>query len=118
MNFFKYLFSITLVLTFFTINAQTKKIEGVEFNSVEEINGEETVLNGGGLREKYGFMDLYVGGLYINKKSSDENKIIMADENMGIRIVIVSSLVTRERTTAKEREKTFVDMTKIALSIT
>ena len=45
MNFFKYLFSITLVLTFFTINAQTKKIEGVEFNSVEEINGEETVLN-------------------------------------------------------------------------
>ena len=33
----------------------------------------------------------------IIKKSSDENKIIMADENMGVRIVIVSSLVTRER---------------------
>ena len=31
MNFFKYLFSITLVLTFLTIDAQTKKIEDVEF---------------------------------------------------------------------------------------
>ena len=97
MTFFKYLFSISIVLSFFTVNAQTKKIEDVEFNSVQEINGEETVLNGGGLREKYGFMDLYVGGLYINKKSSDADMIIMADENMGIRIVIVSGLVTRER---------------------
>jgi len=33
-------------------------------------------------------------------------------------LTISDSLVTRERTTAKEREKTFVDMTKIALSIT
>ena len=97
MNFFKYLFSIAIVLSFFTVNAQTKKIEDVEFNSVQEINGEKTVLNGGGLREKYGFMDLYVGGLYINKTSSDADKIVMADENMGIRIVIVSGLVTRER---------------------
>jgi hypothetical protein len=97
MNFFKYLFSITIVLSFLNVNAQTKKIEDVEFSSFQEINGEETVLNGGGLREKYGFMDLYVGGLYINKTSSDADKIIMADENMGIRIVIVSGLVTRER---------------------
>ena len=97
MTFFKYLFSIAIVLSFLTVNAQTKKIEDVEFSSVQEINGEQTVLNGGGLREKYGFMDLYVGGLYLNKKSSDADKIIMADENMGIRIVIVSGLVTRER---------------------
>ena len=61
------------------------------------INGTSTVLNGGGLREKYGFMDLYVGALYLENKSSNDNKIIMADENMGIRIVIVSGLVTRDR---------------------
>ena len=42
-------------------------------------------------------MDLYVGGLYISESSSDADKIIMADENMGIRIIIVSGLVTRER---------------------
>ena len=29
-----------------------------------DINGVSTVLNGGGLREKHGFMDLYVGALY------------------------------------------------------
>ncbi|MDB9990099.1 chalcone isomerase family protein [Flavobacteriales bacterium] len=97
MNFFKYLFSITIVLSFLTVNAQTKKIEDVDFNSYLEINGEKTVLNGGGIREKYGFMDLYVGALYINETSSDADKIIMADDNMGIRIVIVSGLVTRDR---------------------
>ena len=97
MNFFKYLFSISLFISFLTVNAQSKQIEDVEFSTVQEINGEKTVLNGGGLREKYGFMDLYVGGLYINKISSDADKIIMADENMGIRIVIVSGMVTRER---------------------
>lgn len=97
MNFFKFLFSISLFFSFFTLNAQTKQIEDVDFNSFQEINGEKTVLNGGGLREKYGFMDLYVGGLYINETSSDADKIIMADQNMGIRIVIVSGLVTRER---------------------
>ena len=42
-------------------------------------------------------MDLYVGALYIKAKTNDANKVIMADEEMGIRIVIVSSMVTRER---------------------
>ena len=42
-------------------------------------------------------MDLYVGGLYLVNKSANDNEIVMADENMGIRIVIVSGLVTRDR---------------------
>ena len=79
-----------------SIDAQ-KKVAGVDFPAVMKVNKKVVTFNGGGLREKYGFMDLYVGGLYINKSSSDADKIIMADENMGIRIVIVSGLVTRER---------------------
>ena len=47
MNFYKFLFPITIVLSFFNINAQTQQIEDVEFNSFQEINGEKTVLNGG-----------------------------------------------------------------------
>jgi hypothetical protein len=58
-------------------------VAGKGHEKYQEINGEKTVLNGGGLREKYGFMDLYVGGLYINKSSSDADKIILADEPTG-----------------------------------
>jgi hypothetical protein len=61
------------------------------------INEHSTVLNGGGLREKLGFLDLYVGALYVGAKTSDAKKVVMADEDMGIRLVISSGLVTRER---------------------
>ena len=83
---------------FFSIfNAQSITIEDVEFNTTQNINISKTNLNGGGLREKYGFMNLYVGALYVQTKSTDANQIIMANEDMGIRIVIVSGLVTRDR---------------------
>ena len=97
MKIFKQLFVAFLMLFFVNINAQSEKIEGVDFNSTMDINGQKTILNGGGLREKYGFMDLYVGALYVKSNSTDANKVIMANEEMGIRIVIVSGLVTRER---------------------
>lgn len=96
MRYISFLFLSFLIFSINPFNAQTK-VEGVNFPSKITINNNSVVLNGGGLREKYGFLDLYVGALYIKSKSSDANKIIMADEEMGIRIVIVSSMVTRER---------------------
>ena len=90
-------FVVLFMASTFTYHAQTKKIEGVDFPASVSINNQNTVLNGGGLREKYGFMDLYVGTLYVQSTTSDADKVIMADEEMGIRIIIVSSLVTRER---------------------
>jgi len=86
---------VTIFLTY-SFNAQ-KKIDGVDFSAEMTINKANVVLNGGGLREKYGFMDLYVGALYLKSSSKDANDIVMSDEEMGIRIVIVSSMVTRER---------------------
>ena len=38
-----------------------------------------------------------MGALYVKANTNDADKVIMADEEMGIRIVIVSSMVTRER---------------------
>ena len=91
-------FLITMMIAFsYTMDAQTKEIEDVSFATAMSINYQNTVLNGGGLREKYGFLDLYVGALYVQANTNDANKVIMADEEMGIRIVIVSSMVTRER---------------------
>lgn len=98
MKYISILFFTFSIFFFNSTEAQLfKKIEGVNFPSKNIINSQTVVLNGGGLREKYGFVDLYVGGLYLKSKTSDADKIIMADEEMGIRIVIVSSLVSREK---------------------
>ena len=54
------------------------------------------VLNGAGIREKL-WWDLYVGGLYLVKKSQDDNSIIKADESMAVKMHITSSVITSER---------------------
>tara|TARA_B100000900_G_scaffold413149_1_gene436460 strand:+ start:492 stop:1028 length:537 start_codon:yes stop_codon:yes gene_type:complete len=77
--------------------AQTSNIEGIDFPHEISINDENFVLNGGGLREKLGFLNLYVGGLYLSKNNSDANQIVMSDNSMAIRIVIASRLVSRDR---------------------
>ena len=64
-----YLLALSLCLTFMTF-AQTKKFHGVSFNTELKLDGENLVINGAGLREKY-FMDLYVAGLYGPKKTED-----------------------------------------------
>ncbi len=56
-------------------------------------------LNGAGIREKY-WIDLYVGALYLKAKSADAEKIISADENMCIKLFIISSMITSEKMTA------------------
>lgn len=76
--------------------AQTKKFHGVSFNTELKLDGENLLINGAGLREKY-FMDLYVAGLYLPKKTEDAKKVIYDDTEMAIHIKIVSSSVTRER---------------------
>ena len=96
MKLFKSLLITLMITGGVSLNAQTKEIEDVDFPTSMTINNQQTILNGGGLREKLGFIDLYVGGLYVKSKTQDADKIIMADEEMGIRIVIVSSLVSRE----------------------
>ena len=90
-----YLLALVLCLTSITF-AQTKKFHGVSFNTELKLDGENLIINGAGLREKY-FMDLYVAGLYLPKKTEDAKKVIYDDTEMAIHIKIVSSSVTRER---------------------
>ena len=97
MKYLKFLFTAYFFCISLMDFGQTTTIEGVEFSNNQNINGSKTLLNGGGLREKLGFMDLYVGALYLQSNTNDANKVIMANEDMGIKIEIVSGLVTRER---------------------
>tara|TARA_B100000401_G_C52736936_1_gene686345 strand:+ start:332 stop:898 length:567 start_codon:yes stop_codon:yes gene_type:complete len=93
----KYLIAVFCTFFILTNFSAQKNIEGVDFPETMTVNNTSLVLNGGGLREKYFTLDLYVGALYLKATSKNADKIIMADENMSIRIVIVSSMVTRER---------------------
>lgn len=91
---------LMILLSVVSINwSQTKKTKeyhGVTFYTETTINEETVVINGAGVREKY-FMDMYVAALYLKKKSTDATKIIRADEEMGIHLKIVSSMVTRDK---------------------
>lgn len=78
------------------LSAQTTSIEGYDFPSKVTIGDADAALNGGGMRVKYWVLDLYVGALYLENKTDDAEKVVMADENMGIRIVINSSIVSRD----------------------
>lgn len=88
---------LILLASIISVQAQVRTIEGIDFPTQIMINDQKTVLNGGGLREKLGFLDLYVGALYVPTKTKDAKKVILADQVMGIRIVIASTLVTRDR---------------------
>ena len=90
---------LTVLLLFFMSrgHSQSKNIEGFDFPEKLSIGGTELGLNGGGLREKLGFLDLYVGALYLPEQSSDAAEIVTSDTPMAIRIVIASGLVTRDR---------------------
>ncbi len=58
--------------------------------------GENTIsLNGAGIRKKL-FFKLYVGGLYLESKSSDADKIINADDPMAVKLQITSSMITSD----------------------
>ena len=46
----------------------------------------ELILNGAGLRKKYGFK-VYVAGLYLKKKNSDAEAVLKTDEPMSMKMV-------------------------------
>lgn len=78
-------------------NAQTQVGDATLPNQMT-LEGADLVLNGAGMREKVVF-DLYAGGLYLQSKSSDADRIINADETMVIKLEIVSGLVSSKKMT-------------------
>ncbi len=87
------LFVLGMAFTSFT---QDIKSHGVTFPAKMKINDKVVKYNGSGLREKY-FFDLYVSALYLTETSSDAKSIINADQEMCIRIKLVSDKVTRDK---------------------
>lgn len=75
--------------------AQTT-VAGVTLPQTENFQNQQLVLNGAGVREKL-WIDLYAGGLYLTKKSSDADAIIAANEAMSIKLHIVSKLISSNK---------------------
>lgn len=98
----KYLLSMVAFVFFTQVNAQTK-VGGVVIPNVMKTNGKYLKLNGAGIREKM-FLDLYVGSLYMETKTSDANTIINSDKLMAIKLTIISGLVTKENMEEAIRE--------------
>ena len=62
--------------TTFNLNAAT--LAGVTLPDTQQVAGKTLVLNGMGIRTKY-MVKVYVGGLYLEQKSSDANAIMKSD---------------------------------------
>lgn len=72
------------------------EVGGIDMPETLKSNDTALNLNGAGVREKF-FMDLYVGGLYLKNKTQNANDIVNADEDMALRLHIISGLITSEK---------------------
>jgi hypothetical protein len=93
----------TLLLFATTWLASAGSLAGVTLPDSTTVGGQTLTLNGMGLREKLGFLDIYVAGLYLPAKSSDGSKVISSDVPKQIVMHFVYN-VTRDQLVETFRE--------------
>jgi len=91
----KLILTVMVALSAIFSEAQTT-VSGVKVDAKIAVDGQSLVLNGAGVREKF-FMDMYVGSLYLTKKSNDAKSIIAGNEGMAIKLNIVSGMITSDK---------------------
>lgn len=99
----RFFFLLLLPAVFaFTLSAD-KVVGGIKMPGHITVAEEKMQLNGAGVRNKY-YIDMYVCGLYLKSKSTDPDETRNADEKMGIRLHIISNMVTTKRMQQAIRE--------------
>ncbi|WP_321320856.1 chalcone isomerase family protein [Labilibaculum sp.] len=91
----KKLLTLFLLLSGFYSIPQTR-IGGIELPNELIVKEHQLQLKGAGTRVKF-WMDMYAMGLYLSEDMNDAEKIISTDESMGIRLEIISGLITSEK---------------------
>jgi hypothetical protein len=99
----KHLIPLIFTLIIMSPVCNAKEIEGINLPESLVVAKNKLILNGAGVRSKF-FMDLYVGGLYLENKSNNPQEIIEADKPMAIRLHIISSLITSKKMENATRE--------------
>ncbi len=95
------LFAIAFILVSFT--SGDMEIGGIIMPDTLKAGDSDLTLNGAGIRTKF-FLKLYVGGLYLQNKTTDANKVLSEDKPMAIRLHIISSMITSEKMEDATRE--------------
>ncbi len=70
--------AVLLFVSAATFNVNAAELAGVTLPDTQQVAGKTLVLNGMGIRTKY-MVKVYVGGLYLEQKSSDANAIVNSD---------------------------------------
>lgn len=91
----KSLFIAFVALTMAIPTQAQVTINGVSLPATMKAGDQNISLNGGGIRKKL-FFKLYVGGLYVQSRSSDAKAIINADEAMAVKLEITSGMISSE----------------------
>ena len=86
------------VLAFFMLSSASFAIDAddVKLPGLIKAGNSELLLNGSGIRTKF-FLDLYVGGLYLEQKSTDVETAAKEDKPMAIKLQITSSMISSEK---------------------
>lgn len=87
---------LTTLLFLLLADAPAAQLAGVDLPDTATVGGQQLVLNGMGLREKY-FINVYVGGLYLPARTSDADKAIAGDEPKRISMTFVYKQVTKDQ---------------------
>jgi hypothetical protein len=99
----KKVLGILLVSVLFVSAGYALEVGKVNVPDSISAGGNDLVLNGAGIRSKFG-LKLYVGSLFLTQKSTDAQAIIAADEPMAIRLNIISGMITSEKMEDATRE--------------
>lgn len=75
---------LAVLACFIAAPALAKEVGGVMVPDSVTAGGKSLVLNGAGVRKKFGLVKIYAGALYLTQKSSDPDKIMAADEPMAM----------------------------------
>ena len=102
-----FILSIVFLITNITV-AQLRLRDAVYPYTLEE-EQDTLKLHGMGIRKNI-TTDLYAGGLYTESKMTDPNEIINSEEDMGIRLIILSKKID-QKSIIKTFDKGFADAT-------
>ena len=88
-----------LILTLLPLISQARSISDVKLEEIIRVDnsGAELSLNGASLRKTYMVINTYVGGLYLENPSHDENQILESDEHRRMLFHVLLRKVTARK---------------------
>lgn len=89
----------TITLLLFSINISATEVAGVKLEeTVTTSNGIKLALNGAGIRYKL-FMKIYVGALYLEKKSDNASEILNSNQTNRVLMHFIYDGVSKKKIT-------------------